>query len=104
MKTRIQSVRFALVDLLNEITPFNWNFIKEQIGMFAFTCLSSEECVMLKEDYHVYITTDGRMSLSGLTKDNVEYVARAIANSIKGRSVEVDNKMPKFEEISNMRL
>jgi aspartate aminotransferase, mitochondrial len=31
----------------------------------------------LREEYHVYCTSDGRISISGITNDNVEYLARA---------------------------
>ena len=32
----------------------------------------------LKDEFHVYITKDGRISMAGITTANVEYVAQAI--------------------------
>lgn len=55
----------------------NWNHITDQIGMFCYTGLTSEQVDRLREEYHVYCTSDGRISIAGITSENVEYLARA---------------------------
>jgi aspartate/tyrosine/aromatic aminotransferase len=45
--------------------------------MFAYTGLSKDQVHKLKSDYHIYLTDDGRISISGLNTKNVEYVAKA---------------------------
>ncbi len=82
MQNRLKTVRQNLVKLLNCSTNYNWDFINKQIGMFAYTCLSPEECDRLKKIHHIYITKDGRLNLSGLTLRNIEYVAQSIEQSL----------------------
>jgi aspartate/tyrosine/aromatic aminotransferase len=79
MSGRLMQIRKRLYDeLQNARTDKNWDYILKQIGMFAFTDLSPKQCSILKTKYHIYLTDDGRISLSGLNNKNVEYVAQAI--------------------------
>jgi aspartate aminotransferase len=48
--------------------------------MFCFSGLSSEQVERLKTDHHVYLTKDGRISMAGVTSDNVGYIAKAIVD------------------------
>jgi aspartate/tyrosine/aromatic aminotransferase len=45
--------------------------------MFAYTGLSLEQVKKLKSEYHIYLTDDGRISISGLNTKNVDYVSKA---------------------------
>ena len=45
------------------------------MSVFCYTGLSKDEVSRLKEEYHIYITADGRISMAGITSANVEYVA-----------------------------
>lgn len=56
----------------------NWSHITEQIGMFCYTGLNTEQVELLKKDYGIYMTKDGRLSVVSLTPKNVDYVAKAI--------------------------
>ena len=56
----------------------NWDYILEQRGMFAFTHLQLPQIQQLREKYAVYMTEDGRISITGLNPGNVQYVAEAI--------------------------
>jgi len=58
--------------------PGDWSFITKQIGMFAFTHLTSKQVERIEKDYHVYMPSNGRISIAALTDDNVEHVAKAI--------------------------
>ena len=40
---------------------------------------------MLTENYHIYLTADGRISMPGLNTRNVEYVADAIHTVVVGK-------------------
>jgi len=46
--------------------------------MFAFTGLSKAQVEAVRDEYHVYFTLDGRISVAGLNEGNVGYVAEAI--------------------------
>jgi aspartate aminotransferase len=56
----------------------NWDHITNQIGMFAFTGLNKEQVVLLREQYAIYMTADGRISIAGLNSKNVDYIGKSI--------------------------
>ncbi len=56
----------------------DWSHITSQIGMFCYTGLNKEQVQRLRDEFHIYITGDGRVSMAGVTTGNVEYVAKAI--------------------------
>jgi len=63
---------------LEKITKGDWTHITTQIGMFSFTGLTKAQSEAMVSKHHVYMTKNGRISIAGLTANNVEYVARAI--------------------------
>ena len=46
--------------------------------MFAFTGLNAAQCERLTQEFAIFLTTNGRISVAGLNPGNVEYVAKAI--------------------------
>ena len=46
--------------------------------MFAFLGISPEQVEQLKNEHHVYLTKDGRISVAGVTPDNVKYLAQSL--------------------------
>ncbi|EHK23134.1 uncharacterized protein TRIVIDRAFT_28524 [Trichoderma virens Gv29-8] len=78
MSHRMKSMRKRLVDaLLKRQTPGAWEHILTDIGMFSMTGLQPDQIQTLKERYHIYLLPSGRISITGLTEHNVEYVAEA---------------------------
>lgn len=55
----------------------SWNHITDQIGMFCFTGLSETQSKKLCDEYAIFLTTNGRISVSGLNTKNVQYVAES---------------------------
>lgn len=85
MSSRIIKMRAALRDaLVKKGTPGNWDHIVNQIGMFSYTGLKPEQVDTLVNDYHVYFTRNGRISMAGLNENNVEYVADAFDKVVRG--------------------
>jgi aspartate aminotransferase len=79
MANRIIEMRSALyTSLVGLKTPGTWNHIVDQIGMFSFTGLTPAQVKVLREKYHVYMTTNGRISMAGLNTSNVHRFAEAI--------------------------
>lgn len=79
MAGRIGAMRQALRARLEELeTPGQWDHLTSQIGMFCYSGLKEEQVDVLRKLHHVYMTQDGRMSVAGLNKGNVDYVAGAI--------------------------
>lgn len=87
MAGRIIRMRTALRSTLEELeTPGTWNHITDQIGMFSFTGLSEQQVLKIREDSHIYMTKNGRISMAGLNNNNVKYVAEAIDKVIRETS------------------
>jgi len=79
MSNRILEMRDSLRKALEaKGTPGTWNHITDQIGMFSYTGLTTAQVERMVNEFHVYMTKDGRISVAGLNPGNVEYVAKCI--------------------------
>jgi aspartate aminotransferase len=79
MAERIIKMRALLKDNLQKLgSKHNWDHITSQIGMFAYTGLKPEQMTKLAEEHSVYATKDGRISVAGITSENVGRLAEAI--------------------------
>lgn len=79
MADRIISMRKQLFDALSaKGTPGDWSHIIKQIGMFTFTGLDSDQVAFMIKEYHIYMTSDGRISMAGLSSKTVPHLADAI--------------------------
>jgi len=84
MAERIKSMRAELVKALKKHGSIkNWEHITDQIGMFAFTGLNPSQVELLQEKYHIYMTKDGRISISGLNTKNMDFVSKSIHSVTK---------------------
>ncbi|VAH64142.1 unnamed protein product [Triticum turgidum subsp. durum] len=60
MADRIISMREQLFNALKiRETPGDWSHIIKQIGMFTFTGLNSDQVAFMRQEYHIYMTSDG---------------------------------------------
>jgi aspartate aminotransferase len=88
MANRIGSMRTLLAEKLKEAgSTHDWSHITSQIGMFAFTGMSSDMCDELTEKHYIFLTRDGRISLAGINDNNVEYIAKAVHAVTDGKSI-----------------
>jgi len=88
MANRIGSMRQLLVDELKKAgSTHDWSHITSQIGMFAYTGMSSDMCDELTSKHFIFLTRDGRISLAGLNENNVAYVAKAVHGVTDGKSI-----------------
>lgn len=80
MAGRIMDMRKALRSKLEELNgkEGSWKHITEQIGMFSFTGLTEKQVLKIRDDAHIYMTKNGRISMAGLNTGNVEYTAKAM--------------------------
>lgn len=44
--------------------------------------LTEEQVEILTQQFHIYLTADGRISMAGLNDSNVDYVASAINEAV----------------------
>ncbi|VDN82454.1 unnamed protein product [Brugia pahangi] len=83
MSSRIKDMRYALRNNLEKLgTPGIWEHITQQIGMFSFIGLNTEQVDHLIKKYKVFLLKNGRINVCGLNPENVEYVAKAINETI----------------------
>ncbi|KAI1178140.1 pyridoxal phosphate-dependent transferase [Nemania sp. FL0916] len=79
MADRIITMRALLKDNLEKLgSKHDWSHITSQIGMFAYTGLDAASMEALAKQHSVYATKDGRISVAGITTDNVGYLAESI--------------------------
>jgi len=79
MAERIIKMRALLKENLEKLgSKKDWSHITSQIGMFAYTGLDASQMSKLAEEHSVYATKDGRISVAGITSDNVARLAEAI--------------------------
>jgi len=84
MSGRVQEMRKLLRAALENLgTPGDWEHITTQIGMFSYTGLNERQSQYMIDKHHIYMLRSGRISMCGLTKSNVEYVANAIYDTVK---------------------
>ncbi|MCL1142567.1 amino acid aminotransferase [Shewanella gaetbuli] len=80
MRQRIAQMRTLFVETLkSEGVEQDFSFISRQNGMFSFSGLTKEQVNRLRDEFAIYIVGSGRISVAGLTKDNVPVVCKAIA-------------------------
>jgi len=46
--------------------------------MFSFTGLSPKQCTSLSDKHHIYLLSNGRISMCGINSKNIDYLAKAI--------------------------
>lgn len=79
MADRIITMRKKLFDALSaKGTPGDWSHIIKQIGMFTFTGLNTKQVTFMTQQFHIYMTSDGRISMAGLSSRTVPHLADAI--------------------------
>jgi aspartate aminotransferase len=80
MRKRIQNLRREVVAQLRAHCPQrDFSFITRQRGMFSFFGITPAQVQALRTQHHIYMTSDSRMNIAGLRKENLEYFARATA-------------------------
>lgn len=79
MADRIISMRRLLREKLESLgSKHNWEHITNQIGMFCYSGLSPEQVDRLTNEFHIYLTRNGRISMAGVTSKDITPLAEAI--------------------------
>lgn len=75
MAARLRHVKSEMYDRLG------WQSLRDsslQHGMFYYTGLTPSQVDLLRESFSIYLTQDGRLSLSGVNDSNVDYICEAL--------------------------
>jgi len=80
MRDRINGMRQLLVEQLaaNGVTR-DFSFITSQNGMFSFLGIDKAQVQRLQDEFSIYIVGSSRISLAGISPDNVKYLTQSIA-------------------------
>ena len=79
MRERISGMRKALAEGLNAgSSSVDFSFMYRQNGMFSYSGLSKTAVDQLREKYAIYMPTNGRLNVAGLSPKNLDYVVEAI--------------------------
>eukprot|EP00180_Rhodochaete_pulchella_P001883 Plantae.Rhodophyta-Rhodochaete_pulchella.ctg28294.p1 GENE.Plantae.Rhodophyta-Rhodochaete_pulchella.ctg28294~~Plantae.Rhodophyta-Rhodochaete_pulchella.ctg28294.p1 ORF type:complete len:223 (+),score=42.68 Plantae.Rhodophyta-Rhodochaete_pulchella.ctg28294:88-669(+) len=88
MAARIITMRSMLREGLEKRnSPHDWSHVTSQHGMFCYSGLTPEQVDRLKEDHHVYLTRNGRISMAGVTSGTADYLAEAIHEVTKNETL-----------------
>ncbi|MFK7831405.1 MAG: aromatic amino acid transaminase [Congregibacter sp.] len=79
MCARINDVRDNLVDKLQAATDRDFEFIRQEKGMFSFLGLTQEQVQTLRNDYSVYMVGSSRINVAGVNASNIDYLSKAVA-------------------------
>ena len=83
MRGRIMSMRDLLAVELHRAGAGDFSFLRSQRGMFSLLGVNPDQVARLRDEHHVYMTADSRMNLAGVMPHNVEYLAAAIARTLR---------------------
>ncbi|PHT31870.1 Aspartate aminotransferase, cytoplasmic [Capsicum baccatum] len=86
MTDRIISTRQKLFDAMQARgTPGDWSHNIKQIGMFIFTGSNAEQVFLMTREYHTYMTSDGRISMTGLSSRTVPHLVDVMHDVVTKR-------------------
>lgn len=84
MRERIHFVRNTFVDgLASRGVDRDFEFIKQQNGMFSFSGLTPDQVKTLKEEHSIYIVGSGRINVAGITSSNMDRLCDTLAGVLK---------------------
>ena len=78
-KDRILEYRAKYKQSLEKLISRDFSYVEKGNGLFVFTGLSLNAVKTLREKEAIYLSSDGRLNLTGLNKKNFEIVIEAIA-------------------------
>jgi len=84
MVDRILLMRKSIRETLERLkTPGTWRHVTDQIGMFSYTGLTKSQVMYVRDKYHIYMLTSGRISIAGLSTKTVGYFCRAVDEAVR---------------------
>jgi aromatic-amino-acid transaminase len=84
MRERIRLMRTQLVDKLKEYgVKENFDFVKQQRGMFSYSGMTAAQVDRLREEHGIYAVSSGRICVAALNSGNIDAVAKAMASVLK---------------------
>lgn len=83
MGSRMASMRSQLYEaLMLRKAPGNWEALRTGSGMFALAPLGPAHADYLRTKHHIYIVSNGRVNVCGLTQSTIGRVADAFVDAL----------------------
>ena len=80
MRLRIREMRNVFVEKLKQKAPaHDFEFVREQIGMFSYSGLTKAQVERLRVEHSIYAVDTGRICVAALNSRNIDIVVDAIA-------------------------
>lgn len=90
MKNRVNDIKNDFCHCLCRKSKYkDYSYIQYLKGLFCLTGLTKTQVKQISEEHGIYMTYDGRVNLTGLNSDNIEYVTDIIlkaSNNLKKAS------------------
>lgn len=79
IRRRLHFMREALIQrLIHKAKQMNFDYLRGHKGMFSFIDLNKTQVQRMIEEYAIYMTDNGRISIAGLTTQNIDYVVNSL--------------------------
>jgi len=83
MRVRMATLRQMLVtNLQQQNVDKDFSFINAQKGMFSFLCIPPQQVQQLRDEHSIYFVDSSRVNIAGINRNNVETLAKAIAQTL----------------------
>jgi aspartate aminotransferase len=80
----MQDLRTLLVSKMSEYgSNKDFEFVKAQKGMFSFLCITPEQVQAMRDQHSIYFVGSSRVNIAGISKSNVDTLAKALVSVIK---------------------
>jgi len=80
MRDRLNTLRQLMSRQLAQAgAAGDFSFIERQKGMFSFLGITPEQVARLRDEDSIYMVSSGRMNVAGISHDNVDRFAEAVA-------------------------
>nr|ANP21960.1 aromatic aminotransferase 1 [Mastigamoeba balamuthi] len=84
MVARMNRMRTMLYAELQRLgTPGEWSCVTNQRGLFSLLPVTPQHVEQLRDKWHVYMMSSGRINIAGLTERTVPYFARALDDVVR---------------------
>lgn len=84
IRDRLTSMRGQFISQMEKKDPTtDFSYLKKHKGMFSFIDMTKAQVKMMRDAFGIYMTDNGRISISGLTSKNIDYVTSSLVHCMK---------------------
>lgn len=81
VRRRIHLMRETLIQrLISKAKGIDFEYLKKHKGMFSFIDMDKMQVKRMIEEFAIYMTDNGRISIPGLTTKNIDYVVNSLVS------------------------